>query len=81
MNTPDTRARLHDCLNALAECDVSDELRQLSIDLLGHLLSMHADQRLNGPVFLLALDTLELVPGLEDHVERLRATVHREVLD
>lgn len=81
MNTPETRERLHECLAALAECNVSDELRQLSIDLLGHLLSMHADQRLNGPVFLLALDTLELVPGLEDQVARLRATVNKEVLD
>ncbi|WP_147283035.1 hypothetical protein [Pseudorhodoferax soli] len=62
----------------MASADVNDELRQLGSDLICHLLAMHADGRLNPQILLLALQSLELVPGLEDAVSKLRATAARE---
>ncbi|MGC3986367.1 MAG: hypothetical protein QM777_17510 [Pseudorhodoferax sp.] len=67
------------CRRTLAELEVSEELRQLADELLDRLMGMHDARRLNGPVFLLALDSLDLVPGLQDSVQALRAAVHREV--
>lgn len=58
---------------------MSDDLRQLAANLLDHLLSMHDDGRLSIPVFMLAADSLELVPGLEESVAELRATASREL--
>ncbi len=67
------------CREVLAAAQVSDDLRQLANDLLDRLLGMHDARRLNGPVFLLALESLELVPGLEASVSSLRAAVLRDV--
>lgn len=67
------------CRQALAQAEVSEELRQLADELLDRLMGMHDARRLNGPVFLLALDSLEMVPGLEASVQALRAAVLREV--
>lgn len=67
------------CRQALAQAEVSEELRQLADELLDRLMGMHDARRLNGPVFLLALDSLDLVPGLQASVAALRAAVHREV--
>lgn len=67
------------CREVLAQAEVSDELRELAEELLDRLLGMHDAQRLNGPVFLLALDSLDLVPGLQAPVQALRAAVLREV--
>ena len=79
MHSPRTRMELLRCRQALAEAEVSDDLRLLADELLDRLMGMHDARRLNGPVFLLALDSLELVPGLEAQVQALRAAVHREV--
>lgn len=79
MHTPQTRANLEQCRSVLATLDISDELRLLADNMLDHLLSMHDDGRLSIPVFLLAADSLELVPGLEQAVARLRATAGREL--
>lgn len=79
MHSPGTRMELLRCRQTLASAEVSDELRQLADDLLDRLLGMHDARRLNGPVFLLALESLELVPGLEDSVKALRAAVLRDV--
>jgi hypothetical protein len=68
------------CRDALAAAEMSDDLRELADDLLDRLMGMHDARRLNGPVFLLALDSLELVPGLQASVQALRAAVHREVV-
>jgi hypothetical protein len=81
MHSPRTRIELLRCRNALAAAETSDELRELADDLLDRLMGMHDARRLNGPVFLLALDSLELVPGLQASVQALRAAVHREVED
>lgn len=78
MHSPQTRANIEHCRSVLAEGNGSDEMRQLASNLLNHLLKMHDAQRLRIPVFLLALDSLELVPGLEDEVSKLRATAARE---
>ena len=78
MHSPETRANLERCRAVLAEADVSDEMRQLARNLIDHLLEMHDAKRLRGLVFLLALDSLELVPGLEDCVALLRETANRE---
>lgn len=78
MHSPQTRANLEHCRCVLAGAEVSDEMRQLASNLLQHLLEMHDAQRLRIPVFLLALDSLELIPGLEDCVAQLRATASRE---
>lgn len=78
MHSPQTRANLQLCRAVVADADMSDEFRQLASNLLDHLLEMHDAQRLRIPVFLLALDSLELVPGLEDCVSKLRATAARE---
>lgn len=67
------------CREVLAAAQVSDDLRQLANDLLDRLLGMHDARRLNGPIFLLALESLELVPGLEASVSSLRAAVLRDV--
>lgn len=79
MHSARTRTELLRCREALAQAEVSDELRELAEELLERLLGMHDARRLNGPVFLLALDSLELVPGLQASVEALRAAVHHEV--
>ncbi|GHC78557.1 hypothetical protein GCM10007320_19080 [Pseudorhodoferax aquiterrae] len=79
MHSPRTRTELLRCRETLAQAEVSDELRELAEELLERLLGMHDARRLNGPVFLLALDSLELVPGLQVCVEALRAAVLREV--
>lgn len=79
MHSPRTRMALLHCRQALAEADASDELRELAEDLLDRLMGMHDARRLNGPVFLLALDSLEMVPGLQAPVQALRAAVLREV--
>ena len=81
MLTPGTRACLEECRALVADADVKDELRQLGLDLIGHLLAMHADKRLNSQILLLALPSLELVPGLEDAVSELRAAASREGLN
>ncbi|WP_156373430.1 hypothetical protein [Pseudorhodoferax sp. Leaf267] len=60
---------------------MTDELRVLARNLLDHLLEMHDAQRMRVPVLLLALDSLELVPGLEDQVSALRAVALREHAD
>ena len=67
------------CRQALAQAEEAEELRQLADELLDRLMGMHDARRLNGPVFLLALDSLEMVPGLEASVQALRAAVLREV--
>lgn len=72
MHSPQTRANLLRCRAVVEDADVSDELQQLARNLLDHLLEMHDAQRLRIPVFLLALDSLELVPGLEECVAKLR---------
>lgn len=79
MHSPRTRMALLRCREVLAQAEVSDELRGLAEELLDRLLGMHDAQRLNGPVFLLALDSLDLVPGLQAPVQALRAAVLREV--
>lgn len=78
MHTPETRTCLEECRAVVADADVNDELRQLGMDLIGYLLAMHAEGRLNAPILQLALQSLELVPGLEDAVRKLRATAARE---
>jgi hypothetical protein len=78
MLTPGTRVCLEQCRAVVADADLNDELQQLGSDLIGHLLAMHADKRLNTQILLLALQSLELVPGLEDAVSELRATAARE---
>lgn len=78
MHSPATRATLEHCRKLVADADVSDELRMLARNLLDHLLEMHDARRMRVSVFLLALESLELVPGLEDCVSRLRATAARE---
>lgn len=80
MHSPETRARLEQCRAIVADADVSDELRLLARNLIEHLIEMHDARRMRGSVLLLALDSLELVPGLEDSVQQLRSTVHRESL-
>ena len=62
----------------MADADLSDEFRQLVSNLLDLLLELHDAQRLRIPMFVLALDSLQLVPGLEDCVAQLRATAARE---
>lgn len=79
MHSPRTRMELVRCRQALAQAEVSEELRQLADELLDRLMGMHDARRLNGPVFLLALDSLDLVPGLQASVAALRAAVHHEV--
>lgn len=74
MHSPETRAQLEKCRTVVADADVSDELRLLARNLIDHLLEMHDARRMRGAVLLLALDSLELVPGLEDCVAKLRAT-------
>lgn len=81
MHSPETRAQLEQCRAVVADADVSDEMRHLARNLIDHLLEMHAARRMRGSVLLLALDSLELIPGLEDSVQRLRATAMREILD
>jgi hypothetical protein len=78
MHSPATRATLEHCRNLVADADLSDELRMLARNRLDHLLEMHDARRMHVSVFLLALDSLELVPGLEDCVSWLRATAARE---
>nr|WP_145550065.1 hypothetical protein [Variovorax boronicumulans] len=81
MQSPETRACLEECRVVVADADVDDDQRQLGLDLIGHLLAMHADRRLNSQILLLALQSLEMVPGLDDQFERLRSTANRELLD
>lgn len=78
MHSPATRATLEHCRSVVADADVSDELRVLARNLLDHLLEMHDAHRMRASVLLLALDSLELVPGLEDCVSKLRGTAARE---
>ena len=78
MHTPQTRVHLENCRTALAHADASDEMRQLASNLIDHLVEMHDAHRMRVSVLLLALDSLELVPGLEDAVNKLRATAARE---
>jgi hypothetical protein len=78
MHSPETRAQLQQCRAVVAEADVTDELRLLARNLIDHLLEMHDAWRMRGSVLLLALDSLELVPGLEDCVAKLRETAARE---
>jgi hypothetical protein len=78
MQTPETRACLEECRAIVADADISDELRLLGRNLLDHLLEMHDAHRMRASVLLLALDSLELVPGLEDAVQKLRAAANRE---
>lgn len=78
MHSPATRETLEYCRRVVADADASDELRVLAGTLLDHLLEMHDAHRMRVPVLLLALDSLELVPGLEDCVSQLRATATRE---
>lgn len=78
MHSPQTRASLEDCRAVLADADASDEMRQLANNLLDHLLEMHDAHRMRVSVLLLALDSLELVPGMENAVSKLRATAARE---
>lgn len=79
MQSLQTRANLERCRDEFERLDVPDELRQLSADLLEHLLNMHDDGRLSTPVFMLAADSLELVPGLGESVGALRAAASREL--
>ena len=72
MRTPQTRVNLENCRTALADADASDEMRQLASNLLDHLVEMHDAHRMRASVLLLALDSLELVPGLEECVAKLR---------
>lgn len=74
MHSPATRDALVRCRRIVADAGVTDELRVLARDLLDHLLEMHDARRMRPSVLLLALDSLELVPGLEDPVRALRAT-------
>ena len=78
MHTPQTRVHLENCRTALAAADASDEMRQLASNLIDHLVEMHDAHRMRVSVLLLALDSLELVPGLENAVNKLRATAARE---
>lgn len=78
MHTPQTRVHLENCRTALAAADASDEMRQLASNLIDHLVEMHDAHRMRMSVLLLALDSLELVPGLETAVNKLRATAARE---
>lgn len=66
------------CRAVVADSNVDVELRVLARDLLDHLLEMHDARRMRASVLLLALDSLELVPGLEDCVNKLRETAARE---
>jgi hypothetical protein len=79
MQTPATRACLEECRAVVADAEVSEELRLLGRNLLDHLLEMHNGNRMRASVLLLALDSLALVPGLEDAVSKLRATATREL--
>lgn len=78
MQSPATRETLEHCRRVVAEADTNDELRVLAGNLIDHLLEMHDAHRMRVSVLLLALDSLELVPGLEDCVSKLRATAARE---
>lgn len=78
MHSPQIRATLEHCRTVLAGSDQSDDMRRLAENLLTHLLEMHDARRLRIPVFLLALDSLELVPGLGDCIAQMRATANRE---
>ncbi|KQP17768.1 hypothetical protein [Pseudorhodoferax sp. Leaf267] len=78
MHSPATRATLEHCLAVVQDADVDDELRTLARTLLEHLLDMHDARRMRVSVLLLALDSLALVPGLEDCVRQLRATAARD---
>ena len=78
MQSTDTHEHLVRCRVIVADADISDELRLLGRNLLDHLIEMNEAQRLCAPVFLVALDSLELVPGLEDGMAALRATVNRQ---
>lgn len=78
MHSPETRAQLELCRAIVVDADVSDELRQLARNLIDHLIEMHDARRLRAPVFLLAVDSLELVPGMEDCAAKLRAIASRE---
>jgi len=78
MHTPQTRVHLENCRTALAAADASDEMRQLASNLIDQLVEMHDAHRMRVSVLLLALDSLELVPGLETAVNKLRATAARE---
>lgn len=80
MHSPETRAQLEQCRTIVADAEVADELRLLARNLIDHLLEMHDARRMRGSVLLLALDSLELVPGMEDCVAKLRATAMRESL-
>lgn len=78
MHSPQTRANLEHSRTVLAGAEVSDEVRQLASKLIDHLLEMHDAKRLRISVLLLALESLELVPGMEDCVNGLRAHVSEE---
>lgn len=78
MHFPATRATLKHCRSVVADADESAELRVLARNLLDHLAELHDADRMRVSVLLLALDSLELVPGLEDCVSKLRATAARE---
>lgn len=81
MHTPETRAQLERCREVVADADVSDELRCLARDLIDHLIQMHSARRMRASVVLLAIDALELVPGIEDCVKKLRSVALRDTED
>lgn len=75
MHSHETRDRLERCRTEIAGADLSDEMRLLAYNLVHHLLEMNAARRLRPSVFLLALESLEFVPELQDCVAELRDSV------
>ncbi|RCW63643.1 hypothetical protein [Pseudorhodoferax soli] len=66
------RDQLEQCLSALAHAEASDEMRSLAQDLLESLLRLQSADRLTKDVFMLALDSLALIPDLEPHIAGLK---------
>lgn len=69
------RQLLEQCSVTLVDAEASDEMRALANELVLKLLSLYDDGRLTRDVLLLALDSLSLIPDLEQNAAQLRAVV------
>jgi hypothetical protein len=77
MQSPAARALLERCCTVVANIDMDAELRARAWSIFDRLIEMHDEDRMRASVLVAALDSLGSVPGLEDCVTELRATVAR----
>lgn len=89
MQSPDVRASLEQCRTLLRSIQLPPELDALALDLLDHLIGLHAADRLTPAFLLLSLKAFEGVEALGPVVEPLAAIAgaeaaaqgHRDVKD